>query len=256
MQLESISLHHIGKPAQVLLIPWRKYSKFFDNGCWDIWGLSPLLKYTILYFVVFILASLFGVVNLDQNSKVASIYLTIFILGFLIIAFIWFFYLPILSLIVLFRTFKKIKNSVNQLISYFKKSPWEMTPMKLYNQPKWAIVFYLIYIKDLLVDILDWTTQYYPISILSISPTRYPLSMKIRHISKLFDCRIAQLNIPLKYEDFEINQQFTLYKFGLYEDVKDWSKVVKKLKKGFKYNYGFYINEENEKINIIVPHAQ
>lgn len=240
------------KLISIAFTPWRKYNEFFDKGCWGIWGLSPVLKYTLLFLGLFFVPPIIGLVDYANSDTYFST-ITIF---FLLIALVWIIYFPILSMITLFRALKKVESGVRDLNNKLKEEPWKITPRRLYTQPHWHITVIAFYLKDYLIDFLDWTTQYYPISLLSTSPVRYPISMKVRHLSRLFESRFAELKIPLKYIDFEINQQFTLYKFELYEDVKDFAKVVKKITKGFKYNYGFYIREENEQINVIVPHAQ
>lgn len=239
----------------VITTPWRKYSHFFDKGCRGIWGFSPLLKYTFLYFVVFILASVFGVVKHGQDSTVASIFLMIFILGFVAIAFVWFIYLPILALIILFRTLKKINNSLNQLLSFWEESPWEMTPRRLYTQPHSSFFLYFIYAKNNFIDFIDWRTQFYPFNLINRFGVRYPLTMKLRHNSRHIEGLIADMDVPLKFVSYEINMQNTMYKFKFYEKVRNLQKVILKLENGFKKT-GYYILEENGQINIIDPHAQ
>ncbi len=240
------------RPIIFLLYPWHKYNEFFDKGCWDIWGLSPLLKFTLLFLAIFFVPPIVGLVDY-KNSET---YFSIITILFLLIAFIWIIYLPILTVIAILRAAKKVESGVKDLNIKLQDEPWKMTPKKLYTQPHWNITVAALILKNYVEDFIDWTTQFYPISLLSTSAVGYPINMKVRHLSRLFESRFADLKIPLKYVGFEINQQFTLYKFGLYEDVKDFSKAVNKINKGFKYNYGFYIREENDKINIIVPHSQ
>jgi hypothetical protein len=164
--------------------------------------------------------------------------------------------LPILTIITLLKALKKVKSGVKDLNIKLKDEPWDITPIKLYTQPQRPIVVYLILLKYYLIDVLDWTTQFYPISLLSTSPVPYPISMKIRHMARSFEMRIAALKIPFKYVDFELNQNFTLLRFQPYEDIKDFVKVFNKLDKKLKHEISFYIRKENEQIHIIVPHLQ
>ncbi len=246
---------YLKNPLKIIGWLWHKYSEFFDKGSWGIWGLSPILKYTLLYFFVFFTPALFGWARFEEGSTFSN-YATIFIFGALIIGLIWFIYLPILFLILFFRSFKKTARSAAQLKSYLADEPWDITPIKLYTQPQRPIVVYLIMFKYYLIDALDWTTQFYPISLLSTSPIPYPISMKIRHIARSFEMRIAGLKIPFKYVDFEINQNFTLLRFEPYQNINDLEKVFNKLDKKLKHEISFFIRQENGRINIIVPHAQ
>lgn len=253
MKIKLFNIHpFIAKPFHFLFTPWRKYSEYFDIKCQGFWGLSPLLKFTFIFLALFFVLPIVGLVNYTNNDTYFSV-ITIF---FLLIAFIWIIYFPILSIITLLRALKKVKSAVKNLNTKLKDEPWNITPIKLYTQPQRPIVVYLILLKYYLIDVLDWSTQFYPVSLLSTSSIRYPLSTKIRRIARLLESRIAQLYIPLKYVDLEINQQYTLYKFELYEDVKDFTKMARKLTKGLKYSSSFYIRQENEQIHIIVPHLQ
>src|SRR3990167_9110631 len=101
----------IEKPLHFLLMPWRKYNAFFDNGCWGIWGLSPLLKYTLLFLTLFFIPPIIGIVDYSNSDAYFSI-ITIF---FLLIAFIWIIYFPILSIITLLRAIKKVESGVKDL---------------------------------------------------------------------------------------------------------------------------------------------
>lgn len=257
MKTKLFKLHpSISKLFHILFFPWRNYSDYFDKNCWGIWGLSPLLKYTLLYFFAFFTPALFGWIKFEQEQSTLSGYAVIFLMGALTIAFIWIVYLPIFGLILLFRALKKTKQSAVQLKSYLADSPWDITPIQLYTQPQRPIVVYLILLKYSLIDFLDWSTQFYPISLLSTSPVPYPINVKVRNMARSFEMRIADLKIPYKYVDFEINQNFTLLRFEPYEDINDFEKVFNKLDKKLKYEINFFIRQENGNINIIVPHAQ
>lgn len=91
------------QPAKLL----SKYNEFFDKGCVGIWGLSPLLKYTLLYLALFFVPAIFGLIKLNEDTSTTFTYIGIYIIGALVIAFIWFFYLPILCLILIYRFIKK-----------------------------------------------------------------------------------------------------------------------------------------------------
>ena len=90
---------HAANPLLIITTPWRKYNDFFDKGCWGIWGFSPLLKYTLLYFAAFFIPAIFGWVKLSEDTSTTFNYIGIFIMGMLVIAFVWIVYLPVLCLI-------------------------------------------------------------------------------------------------------------------------------------------------------------
>lgn len=249
-------MKHLAKLLHLLLTPWRKYNEYFDKNCWGIWGLSPLLKYTLLYFFAFFTPALFNWIKLEDDPSTTSNYFTIFILGALAIAFIWLIYLPVLCAVTFVRAVKKAKRAVQEFSKTLSEQPWDITPIKLYTKPHSGIVVFLYILRDYLVDIVDWTTQFYPISLLPGSYLKYPLSTKVRHNARSFEIEIALMKIPLRHVKSEVNQQFTLYKFELYQDVKDFTKVVKKMTKHFQEGSIFYVREENGQILIQVPHAQ
>lgn len=255
MQLETVKINpFVSKQLRILFYPWRKYSQFFDNGCWGIWSLSPLLKFTFLFLALFFVPPIIGVVHYEDRST--EKYFSVITIIFLLIAFVWLIYLPILCAVTFVRAVKKTKRAVQELSKTLSEQPWDITPIKLYTQPHSGIVVFLYFLRDYLVDIVDWTTQFYPISLLPGSYLKYPLSTKVRHNTRSFEIEIALMKIPLRHVKSEVNQQFTLYKFELYQDVKDFTKVVKKMTKHFQEGYTFYVREENGQILIQVPHAQ
>jgi len=63
------------------------------------------------------------------------------------------------------------------------------------------------------------------------------------------------MNVPLKYVNFEISMQNTVYKFRFYEKVEGLDKIIKRLEKGLKKSE-YYVREDNGIISIIAPHHQ
>lgn len=236
------------KPFTIIFVPWKKYSGFFDKGCWGIWGLSPLLKYTLLFLALFFVPPIIGLVDYANSYT----YFGIITILFLLIAFTWIVYIPILILLELFFALKRIK----KIIFNFKPSqiefPWVMTPKQLYNKPHMAITLYLLYLFDYFLDFVDWTTQFFPMSLMFVNKIKYPLSTKIRHNARHIEIFLATLKIPLKYICYEINMQNTIYKFVPYEKINR-NQLLKKLEKGFRGS-DFYLREDGEQINIIEPH--
>lgn len=149
-----------------------------------------------------------------------------------------------------------MKLIANQTVNLLGKVPWDMTPKKFYAQPHWASVVYLLNMKDSLLDLSDWLSQFYPLSILSSTPVKYPFNIKIRRNIRVFEAQMAYMQIPLKYVGFEINPQNATYTFEFYEEVKNISKYLKKLEKQYQGNSRGYVRRENDRINIIVPHAK
>ena len=239
------------KLISISFAPWRKYNGFFDKGCWGIWGLSPLLKYTLLFLALFFVPPIIGLVDYANSDSYFSI-ITIF---FLLIALIWIIYFPILAIITLFRAIKKVESGVKDLNIKLQDEPWKMTPKKLYTQPHSIFFLYLIYAKNSFIDFADWCTQFFLFDFIYPDRIRYPLTKKIRHNSRHIESLIADMNIPLKYVGFEVNMQNINYKFEFYEEVKSTDKVLSKLEKGFKKT-DYYVREDNGRIHVTAPHHQ
>ena len=251
MALETIIIHpFIAKPLHFLLMPWRKYNEFFDKGCKNIWGLSPIIKATYIYFGL-IIPYFFISGKLSSNTQ--QTIESLFSMGTFAILVSWALYMPVLVVITLIRSFKKVKNTATELNTKLSEQPWEMTPKKLYTQPHSIFFLYLIYAKNTFIDFVDWCTQFFPFDVIYPDGVRYPLTKKIRHNSRHIESLIADMNIPLKYIGYELNMQNTNYKFEFYEKVKSSAKVISKLEKGFKKT-DYYVREELENIIVVAPH--
>jgi len=251
MKLETVRIQPIiDKPFHFLLYPWRKYNEFFDKGCRNIWGLSPIIKFTYIYFGL-IIPYFFISEKLTVSTR-DSIEL-FFTIGTIAILLIWALYMPILILITLSRAYKKAGHAVKELNTTLSEKPWEMTPKKLYTQSHSIFFLYLIYAKNCFIDFADWCTQFFLFDFIYPDRIRYPLTKKIRHNSRHIEGLIADMNIPLKYVGFEVNMQNTNYKFEFYESVRNIKKAVEKLDKGFKKTE-YYVREESENIIVVAPH--
>ncbi|OGE00808.1 hypothetical protein A3J17_03420 [Candidatus Curtissbacteria bacterium RIFCSPLOWO2_02_FULL_40_11] len=251
MRLETIIVHSIiEKPSRLLLTPWRKYNDFFNDGCRNVWGLSPIIKSTYLYFgLVIPYFFISGFIPLSVQKIIEAL----FTVGTFIILAVWALYMPVLVVMTMLRAIRKVKHNVNELNTTLSGQPWKMTPKKLYTQPHSIIFLYLIYAKNEMVDFMDWFTQFFPFNLINPDGIRYPLTAKIRRNSRHIEGLIADMNIPLKYVGFEINMQNTNYQFEFYEQVKSIAKVLSKLEKGFKKN-DYYVRKESGKIIVIAPH--
>ena len=238
------------KLISISFTPWRKYNAFFDKGCWGIWGLSPIIKTTYIYFGL-IIPYFFISEKLTVSTR-NSIEL-FFTIGTIAILLIWALYMPILVVITLLRAFKKVEYTANELTTRISEQPWKMTPKKLYTQPHSIFFLYLIYAKNTFIDFMDWCTQFFLFDFIYPDRIRYPLTTKIRHNSRHIESLIADMTIPLKYVGFEVNMQNINYKFEFYDKVKSTAKVLSKLEKGFKKT-DFYVREESENIIIVAPH--
>ena len=135
------------------------------------------------------------------------------------------------------------------------EQPWKMTPKRLYTEPHWGMTIFALYLKDYVIDFLDWCTQFFLFDFIYPDRIRYPLTKKIRHNSRHIEGLIADMNIPLKYVGFEVNMQNTNYKFEFYEEVKSIEKVLARLEKGFKKT-DYYVRENEGQIHVIAPHTQ
>jgi len=85
--------------VSIVVTPWKKYSDYFDNGCNGIWLLSPIIKYTLLYFSLIIPYAFFaGNIPTDIKETIELLYV-VFLIA---IALVWFVYLPVLCLLLQF----------------------------------------------------------------------------------------------------------------------------------------------------------
>ena len=86
------------------------------------------------------------------------------------------------------------------------EQPWKMTPKRLYTEPHWGMTIFALYLKDYVIDFLDWCTQFFLFDFIYPDRIRYPLTTKIRHNSRHIESLIADMTIPLKYVGFEVNK--------------------------------------------------
>ena len=179
----------------------------------------------------------------------------LFTVGTFIILAVWALYMPVLVVITMLRAIRKVKHNVNELNMTLSEQPWKMTPKRLYTEPHWGMTIFALYLKDYVIDFLDWCTQFFLFDFIYPDRIRYPLTKKIRHNSRHIEGLIADMNIPLKYVGFEVNMQNTNYKFEFYEEVKSIEKVLARLEKGFKKT-DYYVRENEGQIHVIAPHTQ
>ena len=237
---------------KVIYNPWRKYNNFFDDGCRNIWGLSPIIKFTYLYFgLVIPYFFISGFIPISFQKIIEAL----FTVGTFIILAVWALYMPVLVVITMLRAIRKVKHNVNELNMTLSEQPWKMTPKRLYTEPHWGMTIFALYLKDYVIDFLDWCTQFFLFDFIYPDRIRYPLTKKIRHNSRHIEGLIADMNIPLKYVGFEVNMQNTNYKFEFYEEVKSIEKVLARLEKGFKKT-DYYVRENEGQIHVIAPHTQ
>ncbi|KKP91811.1 MAG: hypothetical protein UR98_C0039G0002 [Parcubacteria group bacterium GW2011_GWA1_36_12] len=232
------------KPTEVmstLANPWKKYNEFFDKGCRNIWGLSPVIKFTYLYFGLFI--PYFFVSTIFPQGIQQAVE-SIFTIGTILILGLWALYMPVLAVITFMRGVKKVKHNTNEFRKVIRKKPWKITPRKLYTKPHPLPFLYAIYLKNELIDFFDWCTQFPPFNLINQDGIKYPLTMKLRHNSRHIEGLLADLNAPLKFESYEINMQNTVYKFKFYEKVKNIDKTINKLENALKKSE-YYIREED-----------
>lgn len=236
---------YAAKPLSIIYKPWKKYNEFFDKGCWGIWGLSPLLKYTLLYFALFFVPAIFGW---------TFTYTGIFIIGMLAIAFVWFVYLPILSLILLLRLVKKsrllITSSV-KLLTYatdkeeaIKKKPSDLEIIARGLKQD---------LNSLLYKVGGWLTRYYPFSLIFTNRLFHPKNAKLNK----FVIKIAKLarknKVPIYIYGGEIENHLYQFNAIFHQPVRRNS--LKKLEAILQKLLGtVYVRKGDKKqIRILIP---
>ena len=234
------------KVALVITTPWKKYNDYFDKNSHGIWGLPTILKFTLLgYFLIF-LPPIFALVKFENS------YDTVVLIFFLTSMAIWALYLPIFFIFVAVKAYKR---TLWETRKFIKSKPLEFTPKRLYLQPHSLVFIHAIVLKNYLIDFLDWCTQFFPFELIFPNKIRYPLTMKIRHTAQYIESIFAYLKIPLKFARYEINMQYTVYKFEFYEKVKNIEKVIEKFEKKVDWT-DFYIRREDNLITIVDPHRE
>ena len=242
----------IAKPIHFLLIPWKKYSEFFDNGCWGIWGLSPLLKYTLLYFTAFFIPPIFGLVKLSEDTSTTFTYTGIFIIGALFIAFVWFVYLPIFVVILFKRAIEKTFDIGSKTVEYFSRDP-QLVPEEVKTQPSNPALFiralqYWWFIKStnaiyknrkLLIKI----TSVYPFSLLSRNKMYHAQNQKLWKLIHKIDKLATKAKVPIMINDIGTNPNFFFY--AHFEKTKGYP--IKKLERVLQKHFGtIYVRKLNK----------
>lgn len=176
------------KFLEIISFPWRKYNSFFDNGSRGIWGLSPVLKYTLLYFLLFFIPLIFGWVKLYENNSTTNIFVGIYVLGLMLIAFIWFVYLPILLVILVYRFIKKARSVVEEGIKIGTK--------KDKKEEKYILVTNLGRIYYFFMAFL---VQFFPFSYLYKDRLFHPSNKKLKYFIIQMEKVAKKVKVPILF---------------------------------------------------------
>lgn len=199
------------KPTTKLLslisLPWKKYSEFFDNGCWGIWGLSSLLKYTILYFALIFVSPILGWFRLYEDYSTTDIFLIIYALGLVALAVFWLIYLPILCLILVSRFLKNarllFKESLNSISD--KKRGLKVLGLNLrrvYN-------FFMVHL-----------VQFYPFSYLYKDRLFHPSNKELKRFIIRLEKIAKRVKVPILIYGSEFEYPFYQFNAELQKPVR------------------------------------
>src|SRR3989344_5366123 len=176
----------------VISLPWRKYNDFFNEGCRNVWGLSPIIKSTYLYFgLVIPYFFISGILPSSIQQTIESL----FTMGTIAILVVWALYLPLLVVITLLSAFRKVKHNVNELNTKLSEQPWKITPKKLYTEPHSILFLQLVYLRNKFEDFMDWCTQFFPFDLIFPARIRYPLTKKLKHNARNIESLFAYLKV-------------------------------------------------------------
>lgn len=180
------------KPADklvtVISFPWKKYNSFFDNGSRGIWGLSLILKYTLLYFLLFFVPLIFGWIKLYEDNSTTNLFAGIYILGLIVIAFIWFVYLPILLSILVYRFIKKTRSVVEEGIKIGTKMDKKKETYILVTNLGRIYYFFIAFL-----------VQFYPFSYLYKDRLFHPSNKRLKRFIIQMEKIAKKVKVPILF---------------------------------------------------------
>ena len=245
------------QPAKLISIvftPWRKYSDYFDKNCWGIWGLSPILKYTLLFLALFFVPAIFGWVKFSEDTSTTFTYIGIFIIGMLVIAFIWAVYLPILGIIITRRALKKSYEFGAKTISYLIKEPEQTEKTEPAEPSNLELVirglktywnYYLIKTIWKHIGLLEDITSTYPFSLLFQNRMWHARQKKLRNLIWKIEATASKARLPIQIDEIGIESYFHFY--AHFTKTKYYP--IKKLEKALQKHFGtIYVRKQGKGI--------
>jgi len=230
------------RATSILSFPWRKYNNFFDNGSRGIWGLSPVLKYTLLYFLLFFVPLIFGWVKLYEENSTTNTFVGIYVLGLMVIAFIWFVYLPILLVILVYRFMKKTRSVVDEGIKKVTK--------KDKRQDKYLVVTNLERVYYFFVAFL---VQFYPFSNLYKDRLFHPSNQKLKYFIIQIEKIAKKVKVPILFYGSEVDG--SMLQFNAIHKKALRRNDLKKLEASLQEKLGsVYIRKaDKDRLRILMP---
>src|SRR3989344_3804270 len=235
----------------IAFTPWRKYSDYFDKNCWGIWGLSPTLKFTFIYFGLFILDLFISDKFTKSTQETIELFFT---LGIIALFIVWAIYIPILCLILISNLIKKSRlliTSAVKLLTYptdkeeaIKKKPSDLEIIARGLKSD---------LNSLLYKVGGWLTRYYPFSLLFTDRLFHPKNAKLdKFVIKI--AKLARKNkVPIYIHGSEIEGNMYQLNAVFHEPVKGNS--LKKLETVLQKLLGtVYVRRgEKKQIRILMP---
>lgn len=231
-----------GKLVTVISFPWRKYSNFLDNGSRGIWGLSPVLKYTLLYFLLFFVPLIFGWVKLYEDNSTTSLFAGIYIIGLMFVAFIWLVYLPILLVILVYRFIKKARSVVKEGIKIgTKKDKKEIKYILVTNLGR---IYYFF---------MAFLVQFFPFSYLYKDRLFHPSNQKLKSFIIQMEKIAKKVKVPILFYGSAVDGSMLQFNAVLEKPLK--RNGLKKLETSLQGRLGtIYVRKEDKfKLRIFMP---
>lgn len=230
------------RATSIISSPWRKYNSFFDNGSRGIWGLSPVLKYTLLYFLLFFLPLIFGWVKLYEENSTTNTFVGIYVLGLMVVAFIWLVYLPILLAILVYRFMKKARSVVDEGIKTVTKKDKE--------RDSYIVVTNLGRIYYLFIAFL---VRFYPFSYLYRDRLFHPSNQKLKYFIIQLEKIAKKVKVPILFYGSEVDGSMLQFNAILKKPLK--RNGIKKLETSFQEKLGsVYVRKaDKDRLRILMP---
>lgn len=229
------------KLVSIVFTPWRKYSDYFDKNCWGIWGLSTLLKFTLLFLALFFVPPIFGIV--DYESTDTGLFFAIMVMVFLLIAFFWLIYLPILGIILIKRTTEKTIEVGSKIISYLSRDPM-LVPDEVKKEPNSFLLFiralqywWFIYSTKLIYKhrkTLEELTTIYPISLLFQNKMWHARNQRLWKTLRKIEAVAKKANMQIDIDEIGVHPYYHFWAHF----KKKGSFPIKKLEKALQDYYG------------------
>ena len=239
------------KLIPIIFTPWRKYSDYFDKNCWGIWGLSPTLKFTFIYFGLFILDLFISGKFTKSTQETIELFFT---LGIIALFIVWAVYIPILCLILISNLIKKSRLLITSAVKLLMDATDKEEAIKKKPSDLEIIARGLKHdLNSLLYKVGGWLTRYYPFSLLFTDRLFHPKNAKLdKFVIKI--AKLARKNkVPIYISGSEIEGNMYQFNAVFHQPVRRNS--LKKLEAVLQDKFGaVYVRKGNKgQLRIIMP---